>query len=167
MSAVPLGQVNNHMMKSHCAQCNNSVVDWETPTWFQLYHIMNVPYSECTMFGMSAVPLGQVNNHMNYCAQCNNSVIVDQKAPLFWMYYIFWMYHVAENVQERKLLRIGGKYDFRGENFCGCSLCCQWMPHTPPIFAEKTFANSHKPQNLQKFSPSKIFCHTVYCTTVQ
>ena len=49
-----LGQVNNHMMKNHCAQCNNSVVDWETPL-FQLYHILNVSYYECTMFGMSAV----------------------------------------------------------------------------------------------------------------
>ena len=37
-----------------------------------------------TAFGMSAVPLGQVNNQMeNHFAQCNNSVIVDQKAPLF------------------------------------------------------------------------------------
>ena len=29
------------------------------------------------------------------------------------------------------------------------------------IFAEKTFANSHKPRNLRKFSPSKVSRYTV------
>ena len=31
----------------------------------------------------------------------------------------------------------------------------------PPNFTEKTFANSHKPQNLRKFSPSKVSHYTV------
>ena len=31
----------------------------------------------------------------------------------------------------------------------------------PPNFAEKTFANSHKPQNLRQFSPSKLSRYTV------
>jgi len=53
------------------------------------------------------------------------------------------MYRIAENVWERKLLRIGGNYYFRGENFHGHSLCHQQTSCTPPNFAEKTFANSH------------------------
>ena len=46
---------------------------------------------------------------------------------------------------------MGEKYNFRGENFADCSLCCVKECHVPN-FVEKTFANSHK---IMKFA--KVF----------
>jgi len=50
---------------------------------------------------------------------------------------------------------------FEEKTFAGAHLSHRRTPRTPPNFAEKTFANSYKPQNLRKFSPSKVFRYTV------
>ena len=54
------------------------------------------------------------------------------------------------------------KYDFRVEDFRGLLAFAIPKDVTPPNFAEKTFANSHKTPNSRKFSPSKVFRYTVY-----
>ena len=66
------------------------------------------------------------------------------------------MYCIAGNFRRRKLLRIGEKYVFRGENFR--LLPRQRTPH--PNFAKKTLAYSHK---TVKFA--KVFCCTVMFVT--
>ena len=65
------------------------------------------------------------------------------------------------NFQGRKLSRIGEKYDFRGENFRGLLACAAPKDATPPNFAEKTFANSHKTTKFARLSPSKVSRYTV------
>ena len=60
----------------------------------------------------------------------------------------FLNYCIAGNFQERKFSRIGEKYDFCGENFCGLLLQHQRC-HTPK-FCGKTFANSHKTAKFMK-----------------
>ena len=54
---------------------------------------------------------------------------------------------------------------FVEKTFMDCSL----MPkdNTPPNFVEKTFMNSHKIANSQKFSPSKVFRYMVISPTPQ
>ena len=73
------------------------------------------------------------------------------------------------NFQGRKLSQIGEKYNFHRENFCGLLTHAVPKDTTPPNFMEKTFVNSHKMQNVQKFSPSSfqlysmllLFIHTL------
>ena len=59
--------------------------------------------------------------------------------------------YIAGNFRGRKLSQIGEKYDFYRENFCGLLTCAVPKDATPPNFAEKTFANSHKSFSLKRF----------------
>ena len=74
-------------------------------------------------------------------------------------------YCVGENFRGRKLLRIGEKYNFCGENFRGLLAFAAPKDTTPQNFAEKTFANSHKIYSSSKVSllPSilRFSSHTV------
>ena len=72
-----------------------------------------------------------------------------------------WYHRIAGNFQGRKLLRIGEKYDFHGENFRGSLACATPMNATPQISWRKLLWIASKPQNLQKFSPSKVSHYTV------
>ena len=56
-----------------------------------------------------------------------------------------------------KTLRIDEKYNFHGEKFHGLLALAAPKDTTPPNFAEKTFANSHKTVKFAKVSPSKSF----------
>ena len=56
-------------------------------------------------------------------------------------------------LSREEVLRIGEKYDVRGENFCGLLAFAAPKDATLPNFTEKTFANSHK---TAMFSPSKV-----------
>ena len=71
------------------------------------------------------------------------------------------IYCIAGNFQGRKLSQIGKNYDFHKENFRGLLACAAPKDATPPNFAEKTCANSHKPWNSWRFSPSKVSRYTV------
>ena len=53
-------------------------------------------------------------------------------------------YRIAGNFWERKLSRIGEKYDFLIAHFCSAKGA------TPQNFAEKTFVNNHKTVNFAK-----------------
>ena len=48
-------------------------------------------------------------------------------------------YCIAENFQGRELSRIGGKDDFCGENFCGCSLVVPTDTTHAPKFRGENF----------------------------
>ena len=61
------------------------------------------------------------------------------------------MYRIAGSFRGRKLSQIDEKYDFYRENFCGLLTCAVPKDATPPNFAEKTFANSHKSFSLKSF----------------
>ena len=63
-------------------------------------------------------------------------------------------------------MQIGEKYNFREENFHRLLTFAAPMDATPPNFMQKTFTNSHKPQNSQKFLPSKVFRYTVFVGSV-
>ena len=54
------------------------------------------------------------------------------------------------------------KYDFRGENFYGLVACAAPKDTTLQISQRKLLRIATKPQNLQKFFPSKVFRYTVY-----
>ena len=45
-------------------------------------------------------------------------------------------YRLAENFRGRKVSRIGEKYNFHGENFCGLLTFAVPKDTTPPNFAE-------------------------------
>ena len=53
------------------------------------------------------------------------------------------------------------KYDFHGENFRGLLAFAVPKDVTPHISPRKLSHIATKPQNLQKFSPSKVFCYTI------
>ena len=53
-------------------------------------------------------------------------------------------------LKEKTFARIGGKYDFRGENFPGL-LACADNGATPPNFARKLSRIATKPRNSRKF----------------
>ena len=74
------------------------------------------------------------------------------QAPIYGM--CTYIYCIAENFQERKLLQIG---DFRRENFHGCSLVLPMEATHAPKSAEKTFSNSHKTSKFAKVFFLKIF----------
>ena len=65
------------------------------------------------------------------------------------------------NFQGRKFSRIGEKDDFRWENFRGLLAFVAPKDAVPQILQRKLSSIATKPQNSQKFSPSKIFCYTV------
>ena len=67
------------------------------------------------------------------------------------------VYRIAENFRGRKLSRIGEKCDFRGENFHGLLAFAAPKDATPPNFAEKTFADSHKSAKFTKVFSLKSF----------
>ena len=64
------------------------------------------------------------------------------------------VYCIAGNSRGRKLLQIGGKYDFHKENFCSLVLP---KDTTPPNFVEKTFTNSHKTLKFAKVFSLETF----------
>ena len=61
------------------------------------------------------------------------------------------------NFRGRKLLQIGEKYDFRGENFCGLLVFAAPNNVTSPNFVMKTFANSHKTMKFVKVCSLESF----------
>ena len=65
-------------------------------------------------------------------------------------------YHIAGNFRGRKLLQIGGKYDFHRENFHWLLTRAAPKDATSSNFAKKTSRLATKPRNSQKFSPSKV-----------
>ena len=66
-------------------------------------------------------------------------------------------YHIAENFWGR---RIGEKYDFYGENFSQIASFCHAKGRHTPKFCRENF---HEwPQNLWKFSPSKVSRYMVF-----
>ena len=68
---------------------------------------------------------------------------------------------IAGNFRERKLLRIGEKYDFRGENFRRLlTFAAPKVPH-PQILRRKLSRIATKLRNSRKFSPSKVSRYTV------
>ena len=69
--------------------------------------------------------------------------------------------HIAGNFRERKLLRIGEKYDFRGENVRRLLAFAAPKDTTPQITWRKLSRIATKPRNSQKFSPLKVFRYTV------
>ena len=70
-------------------------------------------------------------------------------------------YRIAGNFRERKLLRIGEKYDFHGENVRGLLAFAAPKDATPQISWRKLSCIATKPRNSQKFSPLKVFRYTV------
>ena len=69
----------------------------------------------------------------------------------------FW----GRKLLQRKLLQISEKYDFTEKTLADCSLLlCQRMP-CPQISWRKFLQRANKPQNLGKFSLSKVFYYTV------
>ena len=75
---------------------------------------------------------------------------------------VFHMYRIAGNFQGRKLLRIGEKYEFHGENFHRLLACAAPRTTCPQILRRKLSRIATKTWNLQKFSPSKVSCYMVY-----
>ena len=65
------------------------------------------------------------------------------------------------NTVTGKLLRIGEKYDFCGENFRRLLAFAVPKDATPPNFVEKTFANGHKTTKFTKVFSSKVSHYTV------
>ena len=77
-------------------------------------------------------------------------------------------YRLAENFRGRKVSRIGEKYNFHGENFCGLLTFAVPKDTTPPNFAEKTFANSHKTTKFAKvFSLESFLLYSITNPTMQ
>ena len=76
-------------------------------------------------------------------------------------YVTNWSYCIAGNFRERKLSRIGEKYDFRRENFRGLLTFAPPKFATLPNLAEKAFANSHKITKFASFL-SRRFPATLY-----
>ena len=70
-------------------------------------------------------------------------------------------YHNSGKLSRRKLLRIGGKDDFRGENFSGLLACAVPRTPHPQILWRKLLLIATKLRNLRKFSPSKVSRYTV------
>ena len=58
---------------------------------------------------------------------------------------------------EKTIAKIGEKYDFRGENFCGLLVFAAPKNVTSPNFAKKTVANSHKTMKFVKVCSLKSF----------
>ena len=67
------------------------------------------------------------------------------------------LYRIATKFRGRKLLRIGGKYDFCQENFHGLLAFAAPKDAMPPNFAEKTFVNSHKTAKFAKVCSCESF----------
>ena len=72
----------HNMTHSHCVQCNNSVVDWET-SLFQTYHILNVSCSNKGRWTNGAITWWRT-----IVLSVITLYIVDWEAPLFWMDHI-------------------------------------------------------------------------------
>ena len=77
------------------------------------------------------------------------------------MILLHTVYRIAGNFQRRKLLRIGEKYDFRGENFHGLLAFAAPKDVTPQISQRKLSRIATKSRNSRKFSPSKVSSYTV------
>ena len=71
------------------------------------------------------------------------------------------MYCIVGNFRGRKL-QICEKYDFRGENFRRLPTFAVPKDATSQILGRKLLHIATKPQNLRKFSPSKVSHYTVY-----
>jgi len=67
------------------------------------------------------------------------------------------IYCIAENFRGRKLLWIGEKDDFCGENFHRLLAFAVPKDATPQNFVEKTFANSHKTTQFTKVCSLESF----------
>ena len=73
------------------------------------------------------------------------------------------MYCIAENFQGRKLSRIGEKYNFREENFCGLlAFASPPKDATPQNFTEKTFTNSHKTTKFVKVFSLESYIYGIH-----
>ena len=70
-------------------------------------------------------------------------------------------YCIAENFQGRKLLQIGKKMQFHGENFCRLLAFTVTKDATLQILQRKLMHIATKQQNSQKFSPSNVSRYTV------
>ena len=68
--------------------------------------------------------------------------------------------HVARTYEGENFRKLVKNTIFTEKTFTIARLCRE-KDTTSPNFAEKTFA---KPQNSQKFSPSKVSCSTVHTT---
>ena len=74
----------------------------------------------------------------------------------FNLFSVIAKYRIAGNFRGRKLSRIGGKYDFRRENFCRLLTCAAPKDAMSPNFTEKTFVNNHKTSKFVSFLPRKF-----------
>ena len=92
---------------------------------------------------------------------CAFSLVISENRLFSVLVWCSWIPYSGKFSRE-KLLRIGEKYDFRGENLRGLPAFAAPKVRCPQILWIKLSQIATKPRNSRKFSPSKVSCCTVF-----